>query len=35
MFNKKHSKIVRGVWVVVGVIVIVSMVLAYSPGLFY
>jgi len=31
LFNKKHQKKIQIVWAVVGVLIIISMILLYSP----
>ncbi len=33
MFDKKHKKRLRGLMVIVGVFIIISMILLYMPGL--
>ena len=34
LFNKKHQKKVQAIWMVLGVLIILSMILLYAPGLF-
>ena len=34
LFQKKHQKKIQAVWAVVVVIIIISMIMLYLPGLF-
>jgi len=34
LFNQKHKKKIQIFWIVISVLVIVSMILLYMPGLF-
>ncbi len=34
LFDEKSKKAMKWVWIVLGILIIASMVVAYSPGLF-
>ena len=34
LFSQKNKKIIRMIWIVLGILVSISMVLLYTPGLF-
>jgi len=35
LFDKKNKKMVKWVWISLGIFIIFSMIFAYAPGLFY
>lgn len=34
LFHKKNKKLINAVWTVIGVLVAISMVILYMPGMF-